>query len=353
MDVAEINQFGSAKPTRSGIGASCAQCEAMLTDAIDGTLSQADKEAFDRHVETCEICSQMLADARKGAALLELLRAQRPEPAATLLERIFAQTSGAQTSGAQTSSAEASGQINVQASAQASAAAAQMPTTAPLSILPPAPTTIAMPSHLPAAIAGEDAGTGAGARGKLLAFRSRVTATISLRAIRHTFLQPRLAMTAAMAFFSVALTLNLTGVHLNQIKAADLKPSSLKRSVYAGGAHVVRYYENLRVVYEMESRVNALEHANENDSSTAPKASEKQPADDTVPKKNDREQKQNQPQPGGGTSQRLSLTQHQSMQAGLVLLDPLQPTLLNQIPGRDSIQTNIRLKTSKQERGLV
>ena len=351
MDVAEINQFGSAKPTRSGIGASCAQCEAMLADAIDGTLAQTDKEAFDRHVETCEICSQMLADARKGAALLELLKTHKPEPAATLLERIFAQTSGAQASGQ--INAQITAQINAEVGTQTSAAGAQMPATAPLSILPPTITTIAMPGDLPAANAGEDAGTGAGARGKLLAFRSRVTANISLRAVRQTFLQPRMAMTAAMAFFSIALTLNLTGVHLSQIKAADLKPSSLKRSLYAGGAHVVRYYENLRVVYEMESRVNALEHSNENDSSTAPKASEKQPADDTVPKKNDREQKQSQPQPGGGTSQRLSLTQHQFMRADLILLDPLQPSLFNQITGRDSIQANIRSKTSKQERGLV
>ena len=43
----------------------------------------------------CGPCSQMLADARRGAAWLEMLRHPAPEPPAALLERILAQTSGA------------------------------------------------------------------------------------------------------------------------------------------------------------------------------------------------------------------------------------------------------------------
>ena len=35
--------------------------------------------------------------------------------------------------------------------------------------------------------------------------------------------QPRMAMTAAMAFFSLALTMNLTGIHLS-----DLKPGAIR-----------------------------------------------------------------------------------------------------------------------------
>src|ERR1039457_1082978 len=61
--------------------------------------------------------------------------------------------------------------------------------------------------------------------------------------------QPRLAMTAAMAFFSIALTMNLTGVHLQDLRASDLKPSSLKRDFTNANASVKRYYEGLRVVY--------------------------------------------------------------------------------------------------------
>ena len=40
--------------------------------------------------------------------------------------------------------------------------------------------------------------------------------------------QPRLMMTAAMAFFSIALTLNLTGVRLTSLRLADLRPKALR-----------------------------------------------------------------------------------------------------------------------------
>ena len=42
----------------------------------------------------CGPCSQLLADARRGAAFLEMLRTPAPEPPAALLERILAETSG-------------------------------------------------------------------------------------------------------------------------------------------------------------------------------------------------------------------------------------------------------------------
>ena len=108
-DFNQINQFGSAKPARSGEGMSCAECEAMLMDALDGTLSVKEKAAFELHIATCSECSQMLADAKRGAAMLEMLKSPRPEPSAALLERILSQTSGAQTSRVQTSRAQASG----------------------------------------------------------------------------------------------------------------------------------------------------------------------------------------------------------------------------------------------------
>ena len=69
-------------------------------------------------------------------------------------------------------------------------------------------------------------------------------------------------MTLAMAFFSIALTLNLTGIHVTQMRAADLQPSRLRatltRQYYATNEQVTKYYENLRLVYEMEARVREL-----------------------------------------------------------------------------------------------
>jgi hypothetical protein len=70
--------------------------------------------------------------------------------------------------------------------------------------------------------------------------------------------QPRLAMTAAMAFFSIALTLNLTGVRLNNLHAADFTPSGLWHNASDMSASATRSFQNMRVVYQVESRVSEL-----------------------------------------------------------------------------------------------
>ena len=69
-------------------------------------------------------------------------------------------------------------------------------------------------------------------------------------------------MTLAMAFFSIAQTLNLTGVKVTDLRAADFQPSRLRanltRTYYSTNEQVTKYYKNLRLVYEMESRVREL-----------------------------------------------------------------------------------------------
>jgi hypothetical protein len=289
----DLNQFGSAKPTQSGDPQHCAQCEAMLTDALDGTLSPADQAAFDLHLLSCVPCSNMMADAQRGAAWLEMLKSPRPEPSAALLERILAQT-GAQTSGATATN-----------------------TT-------PSPVPYLVPSN---SLLGRPAAPGISLQASnVLPFRSRFAA-FNLRSIGHTLLQPRLAMTAAMAFFSIALTMNLTGIHITQLRASDLRPSSLKRSFYEANAHVVRYYDNLRVVYELESRVHDLQQATDSDSD--PNANPAQPGNSTAKpaqkpsgtqpaaqpsqqnqqqdqQQDKRQDKQSRPRPSPGSSRRES-----------------------------------------------
>src|SRR5260370_7187564 len=70
----------------------------MLADALDGTLSAADQTIFDLHMIGCASCSPMLADARRGAAWMEMLKSPRPEPPTALLERILAETCGSSAS---------------------------------------------------------------------------------------------------------------------------------------------------------------------------------------------------------------------------------------------------------------
>jgi Putative zinc-finger len=289
MQVADFNQFGSTKPGIPGDPQHCARCEAMLTDALDGTLSAADQAAFDLHMVGCPNCATMLADAQRGAAWMEMLKSSRPEPPASLLERIFAQTSNP---------------------------------PAPPIVLGPTDRLRVHPPQVPNTLLGRPVlvptatgNTAVYASTNVLPFRSRIT--YGLRSLGHTMLQPRLAMTAAMAFFSIALTLNLTGVHLSNLRASDLKPSSIMRSCYEAKARVVRYSDNLRVVYELESRVRDLQRSSDDNGSTSTPAPQNTPAkqspddpqqqqqpDGQNPGSKNPDQKQNRPRPKPGSSRR-------------------------------------------------
>lgn len=203
----------------------------MLADALDGALSAEEQERFDAHTAVCVPCSQMLADARRGAAWLEMLRTPRPEPPAELLERILAETSGAQ------------GHAGV-----AGATYGRSPAFDGVAAVAPG---YAVPGA-------------AASYGNVLPFRRRMAAAVRANSFGQIVFQPRFAMTAAMAFFSIALTMNLTGFHPASLRASDLRPSSLQRDLIDADARVVRYYEGLRVVYELESRVHDFEGASDN-----------------------------------------------------------------------------------------
>lgn len=270
--MADFNQFGSTQPSGSRNKAQCAQCEAMLADALDHTLSAEDQVIFDRHLASCADCSRMYMDARRGADLLVMLKSPQPEPPAALLERILAAT------------APAAGTISANQTAFAPNTLLGGP------VLVPAPVAPAV--YAP---------------GNVIPFRQRVTSAFRIQSLRHTFMQPRLAMTAAMAFFSIALTLNLTGVHITELRASDLKPSSLKRSFYDTNARVVRSIDNLRVVYELESRVQDLQrHDTENTPApeSAPGSNQNSPSGDQKQddQKAPEQQKQSAPRPRSGSS---------------------------------------------------
>ena len=87
----EFDEFESGRKTRPP---HCLACEEMLADALDESLEESAQAWFEGHVRTCADCSEMLADAQRGAAWLEMLKTPRPEPSARLLERILAGTSG-------------------------------------------------------------------------------------------------------------------------------------------------------------------------------------------------------------------------------------------------------------------
>ena len=208
----DVRQFGDLEARNFD----CARCEAMLADAVDGVLTAEDQQFFDAHIASCGPCEQLLAGARRGAAWLEMLRTPAPEPPPALLEKILAQTAGA------------------------------MPHAAPLE---------------PAMAAGYT---------NVLPFPRRAAAAMRARGFGRIAFEPRLAMTAAMAFLSIALTMDLMGVNPMELRARDLSPSNVHRTFAQLNARAVQYYEGLRVVYELESRVHDFQNVQDSANSAAP-----------------------------------------------------------------------------------
>lgn len=192
------NKFGQ-KPGDTGGRLRCEEWEALLTDALDGLLPAADAAAFKAHSTSCENCGDLLAHAEQGREWLGYLHTE-PDVPAGLLGRILDRTVGA----------------------------GSMP--------------------LPVVAAGQGAG-----------------AMAMAMPLRRSFHETRLMMTVAMAFFSIALTLNLAGVKLTDLKLADLRPSvigsTLSRGFFSAQEQVVRYYDNLRFMYQLESRMRELRRA--------------------------------------------------------------------------------------------
>jgi hypothetical protein len=76
-------------------------------------------------------------------------------------------------------------------------------------------------------------------------------------------LQPRFAMGMAMTILSFAMLERCTGVPVSHIQAADLSPQRVWSGVEDRALRVrdraVKYYENIRLVYEIESRIKELQ----------------------------------------------------------------------------------------------
>ena len=192
----------------------CEEWEALLADALDGTLKATDQAAFNLHGKDCPLCAEMLAQAKRGREWMQFLQEEPPVPA-DLVTKILDRTSGATLP-----------QLAVAGAAQ--------------------------PMALP----------------------------VGQFNMRRSFKDARMLMTAAMAFFSIALTLNLIGIRLDTLRMADLKPAALQmniaRQFYGAKKQMVSYYENLRLVYEVESKMRELRQDANTEQNTQPRKDEKQ-----------------------------------------------------------------------------
>src|SRR5579863_2532653 len=185
----------------------CGLWETLLADALDGLLRPEDEATFSSHMAVCPSCTSLFEEARRGREWLEFLSPE-PEVPEGLLDKILAQTGPGHTSEYKLATAG--------------------------NVIP-----MAIPAWQRPGMLGR---------------------------IRR-FAEPRLLMTAAMAFFSIALTLNMTGVRLANIRLSDLRPTAVRsfmeRRLTMASTPIIRYYDHLRLVYEVESRMQEIRRRNE------------------------------------------------------------------------------------------
>jgi hypothetical protein len=202
---------------RGQIGITCSQFEALLAEALDlagveaaggdelAALPAEMRTAFAGHRQSCPNCGPLYAEAREGMLLLRGL--EEMDPPRNLVHNILAVTSRA-------------GLEENQAAG-----------------------TTFEPSH---------AGWLEWIRGRLVPSFAGV-------------LRSRFAASFCMAFFSLSLTLSLTGVKVTDIARMASHPSELRKTMELEytqlQARVMRYYDNMRLVYEVQYRVRELQKA--------------------------------------------------------------------------------------------
>jgi hypothetical protein len=188
-------------PEQTSNGMQCHEFDVLLTDALDGVLSGEKLDRFQAHKRTCAACAPLFAEVEAGRNWLKELT--EVEPAAGLVENILASTTGIATD----------------------------------RLRAPAPSTQPHVSWWE---------------------KVQAWASGAVEPIWATVRQPRFAMSFGMAFFSLSVALSVAGVKPSDLRQVSLRPPAIRHTYYSTQARVVRYYENIRFVYEVESRVRGL-----------------------------------------------------------------------------------------------
>ncbi len=179
-------------------GMACSEFEVLLAEALDNALAADSRQAFDEHGRGCTVCGPMLAEALEGMVMVRGLA--ELEPPKNLVHNILAATS------------------------RKEATAEQIAEEAKLGWME----------------------------------RLRRSVSPGVGGLLHS----RFAMSFAMAFFSLSITLTLAGVKITDVKNMVEHPTLLRKSVVLGytsvEARVTSYYENLRLVYQVQAKVREL-----------------------------------------------------------------------------------------------
>ena len=188
-------------PDHTSNGMQCNEFDHLLADAIDGVLSGTGLDRFQAHARVCKACGPLLAEAEAGRNWLKGLT--EVEPPASLVTNILASTTGVDTQ-------------RLRVTARSSQP------------------HISWWEHMQASL-----------------FEGM------LEPIWAMVRQPRFAMSFGMAFFALSVGLTVAGVKPGEAAQAVAQiiahPSSMRRTYFATQARVVHYYENVRVVYQLEA----------------------------------------------------------------------------------------------------
>src|ERR1022692_835530 len=179
-------------------GMQCHEFDGLISDALDGVLTGSQLDRFHAHTRTCSVCGPLFAEVQAGRNWLKDLT--EVEPPVSLVTNILASTTGVDTQRLR---------VNVSAS---------QPRVSWLE-------------------------------------RAQAWASGAMQPIWATVRQPRFAMSFGMAFFALSVALSVLGVKPADLRQVSLRPAALRHTYYNAQARVVRYYENIRLVYEVESRV--------------------------------------------------------------------------------------------------
>jgi hypothetical protein len=179
-------------------GMECSEFETLLADALDNAIPAGTRTAFDEHGRSCAVCGPMLAEALEGMLMVRGMA--ELEPPKNLVHNILAATSRKEATAEQIAEEAKLGWIE----------------------------------------------------------RLRRSLSPQVGGLLHS----RFAMSFAMAFFSLSITLTLAGVKITDVKNMVENPSMLRKNVVLGYTHVeakvTSYYENLRLVYQVQAKVREL-----------------------------------------------------------------------------------------------
>ncbi|HEY3927935.1 MAG TPA: zf-HC2 domain-containing protein [Candidatus Koribacter sp.] len=177
----------------------CTDFDVLLTDALDGLLEGERLARFERHRAECAACGLLFKETKSGFDYLHAL--DEAEPPLNLVHNILAATTAAE------------------------------------------------------ATSGEGAAASASRKSWLERLRDGLLPKLG------GVMTPRFAMSFGMAFFSVSMLMSVAGVRPTDLRHMDLTPKGIRKAYYETEARATRYYENIRVVYEIQAKVRQLKKA--------------------------------------------------------------------------------------------